>query len=464
MSFMTRLLKASKGPFKHPYIPVFFLAILLYSACSKPPGKIGSEIQPEQSQLDVFLLVTNEVYAHSQPDDSIRTDETTKNLLGSIMDPVFGSSVAGIYSQYKLSLHAHDFGSTPVLDSMVLQLMYMGDSYGDTITPLTVHVYELMEGMEFLDEYYSNTTIPFASKDYANYQFVPRPHDSLHIMEDTIHLTLAPMLRIPLSEELGYKFLNADSLDFESDSAFTQFFKGLYIVTEPVTNGGSINYFNMLTGNENSSKMILYYHNTYPEEFPDSTGPPLNFHFIINQFTPRFNSYEHDFTMAESEFRAQVVNRDTTLGMQKFYTQGMAGVKSIVNLPDLRKTNELDVVAINEAKLIFSGFEEEPFNGAPAQLALVGIQEDGSYLPLIDEGEGPNFFDGTYHSSTNSYTFRITRHIQALISDTTKPNRGLYMFVRGESVNPERFIFNGNFPVSDTASPFRLEILYTLLK
>ena len=201
--------------------------------------------------------------------------------------------------------------------------------------------------------------------------------------------------------------------------------------------------------------MIMYYHN--------DTLDSLNYHYIINQYTPRFNKYEHDFTMAESEFKAQVVGGDTSLGSQKFYTQGIAGVKSIVRLPNLRKTNDLDVVAINEAKLVFSGFEEDPFNGAPSQLALVEIQEDGSYLPLIDEAEGTNYFDGTYKSSTNSYTFRITRHIQSLISDTTKPNNGLYMFVRGESVWPERFIFNGNYPVSDTAA-FRLEILYTLLK
>ena len=454
MSFMTRLLMAIKLLVKHPYSLIFLFFIFLFTSCSKPPGQIGAEIQPEQSQLDVFYLSTNEVYAYSLPDDSIRTDETAVNLLGSIMDPVFGSSVAGIYSQFKLSLYAPDFGTNPVLDSLVLQLLYSGNSYGDSTTPLVAHTYEMLTGLDFLDEYYSNTVIPVASTDYANFQYIPRPHDSTYIGDDT----LAPMLRINLSNvntDLGNKLLHADSLDLKTDSAFTAFFHGLYFVTEPVSEGGSINPFNLLVGNENSSKMIMYYHN--------DTVDSLNFHYIINQFTPRFNKYEHDFTMAESEFKAQVVGGDTSLGLQKFYTQGIAGVKSIIRLPDLRKTNDLDVVAINEAKLVFSGFEEDPFNGAPSQLALVEIQEDGSYLPLIDEAEGTNYFDGTYKSSTNSYTFRITRHIQALISDTTKPNNGLYMFVRGESVRPERFIFNGNYPVSDT-SAFRLEILYTLLK
>jgi hypothetical protein len=467
MNFTTRLLKAIKLLVSHKVFPLFYILVFILASCAKPPGKIGAEIQPEQSQLEVYWFATDSVSAYSLPEDSIRTDEIAVNLLGSIMDPVFGSSVAGIYTQFKLSELKHDFGKTPVLDSLILQLMYVGDSYGDTITPLTVHAYEMTEGLNFLDEYYSNSSVPIDPVDYGNFQFIPQPHDSLHIIIDTTPMVLSPMLRINLSNEnpaLGYKFLHADSIYLQSDSAFTEFFKGLYVVTEPVSQGGSISYFNMLVGRENSSKMILYYHKTYPDEFPDSIGPSENFHFIINQFTPRFNRYEHDFTHASSEFRAQVINRDTTLGRQKFYTQGIAGVKSIVRLPNLRKTNALDVVAINEAKLVFTGFEADPLHGAPDQLALVEIQEDGSYLPLIDEAEGTNYFMGDYHSSTNSFTFRITRHMQALLNDTTKPNNGLYMFIRGESVKPQRFIFNGNLPESDTASPFRLEILYTRLK
>jgi len=453
MSFMIRLLKAIKLLIKHSLI-IFSLIFLLFS-CSKPPGKIGAVIQPEQSKLEVYWSDSSSVFAYSLPDDSIRTDEKSVNLLGSIMDPVFGSSVAGIYSQFLLSASAPNFGPNPVLDSLILQLLYKGDPYGDSVTPLVLHAYELIEDIGFLEDYYSNTVIPVASTDYGNIQFVPRPNDSAVVGEDT----LAPMLRINLSDastDLGYKFLNADTSEMKDNEAFVKFFKGLYLVTEPVNEGGSISYFNLVSGNVNSSKMIMYYHN--------DTVDSLNFHFIVGQYSARFNKYEHDFTFAESDFKNQVVDGDTMLGLQKFYTQGIAGVKSIVRFPYIRNWASLGNIAINEAKLVFSGFEEKPFNGAPPQLAMVEIQEDGTYLPLIDEQEGLNYFDGSYKSSSNDYTFRVTRHIQSLISDTTKPNNGLYMFVRGESTIPERFIFNGNQPVSDTAWPFRLEIIYTQLK
>ena len=474
MSFMTRLLKAIKLLVKHPYFHLFFILVFIFSSCSKPPGKIGGEIQPEQSKLDVDWSDTTTVYAYSLPDDSIQTDESVMgtNLLGSVMDPVFGSTVTGIYSQYKLSAPAPDFGENPILDSLVLHLLYQGDSYGDTSTPLIVHVYEILEGLEYIGDYYSNTIIPVASTDYADFQFVPLTKDSVATifplrnppLNDTATpdtAILAPALRIPLSNittELGYRFLNADTSVLKDSEAFIEFFKGLYCVTEPVNTGGSINYVNLLTGREHNTKMILYYHNVI-----DDTAVYDEFHFIIDPFTPRINKFEHDFTQAGSEFKSQVIDRDTTLGQQMFYSQGVAGVKTLVKFPFIRNWSNLGNIAINEAKLIFSGFETEPYNGAPAQLAMVEVQDDGTYLPIVDELEGQSYFGGRYKSSTNSYTFRITRHIQSLIDDSTKKDNGLAMFVRLATVNPERYIFNGNQPLSDTALPFRLEMIYTTL-
>lgn len=470
MNFMIRLLKANKLLVKNWCFLLTLSFIFLITSCSKPPGKIGAVIQPEQSKLDVFYSDTSTVTAYSLPDDSIRTDEKSLMLLGSLMDPVFGGSVAGIYSQFKLSANAPDFGDDPILDSLVLHLLYTDDTYGDENTPLVVHAYEMLEGIEFLDEYYSNTVIPVASTDYGNFQFVPRPNDSIIIVEpiinpppyDTIEPgidTLAPALRIRLSDAstaLGYKFLNADTSEMKDSDAFVEFFKGLYLVTEPVTEGGSISFLDIISS---SSVMILYYHNVI-----DDTVYPSNFSFIVNQYTPHFNKYEHDFLSGDNEFKAQVINKDASLGVQKFYTQGIAGVKSIVKFPHIRDWAAVGNIAINEAKLVFPGYESTPYNGAPRELGLVEIMEDGTYSTLIDEQEGSAYFDGNYESSSNDFTFRITRHIQSLISDTSKVDYGLYMFVRGESNNPERFIFNGNQPLSDTALPFRLEIVYTELK
>ncbi len=94
---------------------------------------------------------------------------------------------------------------------------------------------------------------------------------------------------------------------------------------------------------------------------------------------------------------------------------------------------------------------------------LLEIGEDGLGIPIVDSEDGGYYFDGEYNESQDLYEFRITRYIQSLISDTTKPNRGLYLFIFGGSVHPERYIFNGDQPEADTTSGVRLEILYTEL-
>jgi hypothetical protein len=70
------------------------------------------------------------------------------------------------------------------------------------------------------------------------------------------------------------------------------------------------------------------------------------------------------------------------------------------------------------------------------------------------------YFGGYYNPDFNSYTFRITRYLQSLISDPTKNHNGLYLIIRGASLYPNRFVFNGNEPLTDTVR-LHLEITYT---
>jgi hypothetical protein len=120
-------------------------------------------------------------------------------------------------------------------------------------------------------------------------------------------------------------------------------------------------------------------------------------------------------------------------------------------------------ISINDAKLVLPGFEPQPYLGEPASLSLVQITSDSTYSILKDQMEGGTYFGGAYKASTNSYTFRLTHYIQSLIQDTTQQNNGLLLYVTSDAITPQRYIFNGNQPASDTLSRARLEILYTKL-
>ena len=449
---MTRLLATSKlNKLKSStflYFSLIFFLIFTLSSCYKPAGQIGDEIQPDQSKLKVFYSDTSTVYAYSIPEDSVRSDELTRNQLGSIVDPVFGNTKASFYTQFALSSLNQEFNYNPVMDSLFLYLYYDG-FYGDTTTQLKVGVYKMEDSISLSEVYYSNIHKAVSPIDYANYSFYPKPYDSIIVDGDT----LPPMLRINLSDvntSLGEYLLKAQPDNLASNEAFQEYFKGLYVTCEQVGSNGSILYFNLL---ETFSRMIIHYHN-------DSTSN-LYYNFLITSGAARVNRYEHDFSTGSPSFKQQVVDGDKALGTQQFYIQGIGGVKSVIKLPFISEWSNLENVAVNEAKLILSGSENPPYNGAPAQVILVRIKEDGSYQILEDNLQFGDYFGGQYKSSVNQYQFRITQYIQERILNPTKPDYGLYLYVYGSSIQPQRFIFNGNQPVNDSLSRLRLEMIYT---
>lgn len=431
------------------YFSILFSFVLLMASCSKPAGEIGAVIQPEDSKLNVFWNDTTTVYAYSEPEDSVRSDNLSRNLLGSTYDETFGNTTIGFFVQFVLTASGHDFGENAQVDSVVLQLKYTGESYGDTSTLLTAHAFELMEMIDNDSIYFSNLNLETGDIDYANFEWLPLPNDSVVVEEDT----LTALIRIPLNNnpELGEKLINAGDA-MEDTEAFQEYFNGLHIVTSPLSNGGSILYFDLVN---NISRMTLYYSNDEQEA--------LRYEYMITSDVARVGKYDHNYENGSASFSQQVFEGDTALGQERFYVQGMGGIMSYIKLPNIQKYSHLGVIAVNEAKLILPGAEADPLYGTPFQLALYTVQEDGSFGYLPDLFEGDEYFGGFYHSSSNSYTFRITRYVQDLISNPTKVDYGIGLFVNNPWVFPERFIFNGNKPVSDTASRFKLEILYTKL-
>jgi uncharacterized protein DUF4270 len=457
MNFMIKLLE--KNNYSGVYTQVIsLLAVLVliisFSSCSKDPGQIGYIIQPDDSKLNVIYSDSTSLYCYSQLLDSIRSDKLSVNAFGSLRDPVFGGTTAGFYVQFNLSSLGHSFTDNKELDSLILQLSYDG-TYGDTNTNLVAHTYEILEEIDIDLAYYSNLQLPVSSIDYSNLSFIPRTSDSVYIVGDT----LPPMLRLNLTDlntDLGNKLLNADSIAMSSTEHFREYFKGLFIQSQPVNEKGVMVYFGLNSTSEaiNGTVLSMYY-------TVDDTVP-LRFDYIVTTATATVNKYEHDYSSASSEFTTQLVDGDTTLGQKKFYVQGYGGVQSIVKFPHIRKWSVDGNIAVNEAKLVLPGFEGDEFFDAPRQLSLFEIVGDGTGTVLPDAGEGGSYFDGEYNESLNQYEFRITRYIQSLISDTTLPSQGLYLSVFGGYVYPERFIFKGNEMGTDTTG-LRLEMLYTRL-
>lgn len=382
------------------------------------------------------------------PVDSVRTDEASMVMLGSIMDPVFGATTAGFYTQLKLSTSAHSFGDNPVLDSLVLSLDYEG-IYGDSTAQITLRVFEMADSINYDSSYYSHETVECYPQELLVHTFVPNLTDSLVADGDT----LPPHLRVDmttLGQSLAEKLLAADTNQMANNDSFLKYFYGLYITAEVAASGGSILYIAPVS---TLSRMTLYYHNDEEDS--------LSFGYNTTTSTARFSHFVHDYSLGSPEFRAQVIDGDTSLGKQICYNQTMAGVKTFIRFPFIRNYYIPGNAAVNEARLFISAVTETGSVLSPAEdIVLVRADGEGGYTILQDQAEGIDYYGGVYDDDKQGYWFRITYTVQDLMR-STDPDHGMELFISGGSINAQRLVMAGPSPVSPIPAENRMKLVIT---
>lgn len=468
---MMRSLSAKLFPWNNPGNPVFFrlksaqpsvfqafLPLLFivfgFSSCKKDPYTLGFSLLPPTDTLAASYSDTATIIAYSVIQDSIRTDKTSTNMLGSLYDPVFGVTTASFCSQVLLSTEDVNFGERPVLDSVVLMLKYAG-IYGDSNALQRVKVFELDEDLSPDSVYYSNHKVKYYNTLLADRTFKPNFKDSIDI-----YGTKVPAhLRINLSQHTNYfgnKILYAPPDALLNNAGFVKFIKGLYIESSPVNSGGALLSFNMSSALTN---LIIYYHH---EDGEDSLG----YSFLMNQYCARINTFDHNnYNEALPEVKNQILNNDTAGGKNLLFLQGLAGTKVKIRIPFIKDYSKSQKIAINNAILILKNFETDTTLSPPPQLYIVQEDSAGHLYYLFDYQEGAAYSGGKYLASDRSYRFRITRHVQKLILDEA-PNNDLYILINNPSASslaPNRLIGSGTEPQPPaiTADKLQLQIIYT---
>lgn len=430
------------------------IGIMAFASCKKSPETIGNNLISDDSFISIYHTDTTEIICHSYL-DSVATDNASNALLGAIKDPIFGNTEAGFYTQFRPSVAGQSFGNNPVVDSLVLQLCLVG-YYGDTTVMQTAHVYELTDSLVFENTYYSHSTVAMGSIDHANgYQFCPRPKTKVHIIgSDTV---TQPIIRIPLSQDLGNYLVNLDTTAYSRPDRFKQHFKGLYVTCATVGLDGAISSINLT--NNTYTLLQLYYHNAAT---PDK---PMRYNFYVTSSDAYFNHFDHDYTQGSPEFVSQLMDGQESLGQSTLYLQTMGGVRAKVLFPNLTHwTDTLEGcrLVVNEAKLILPATTAlmDSIYKAPKNFMLVGFSSDTTTYLLPDYLEGSAFFDGTYNSSKQAVSFRITEYLQQMI-DGKKDNLGLSLGINGAAYNATRYVING--PEASDGEKMRLEVTYSIV-
>lgn len=430
--------------------------LLSFASCRKSADTVGNNLIGESEYIDIFKTDTVAIECHSYL-DSVSTSNPTYALLGATLDPIFGTSEAGFYSQFRFSVAGQSFGASPVVDSIVLQLCLSG-YYGDTMTLQTVHVYELADSLSLNESYYNHSEVDIQPVDHANgYQFRPRPRTKVNVVgTDTLS---QPIIRIPLSQALGQQLLSLDTTVYSLPDSFKKQFPGLYVTCSPVAQNGAISSIN-LTNNE-YTLLQLYYHDA---STPDK---PMRYNYYVTSSDVYFNHIDHDYAQGSPDFTSQVIDGQEALGQQQVYLQTMGGVRAYVKFPNL--THWTDTLAegshlvVNEAKLIVpvAAATLDSVYTAPRSFLLVGFNADSTTYLLPDYYEGNSYFGGTYNSSRRCVTFRVSEYLQSIIMGK-KENYGLSLGINGASYNAQRLVVNG--PEAPEGEKLHLEVTYSIVR
>ena len=407
------------------YISTFcFCALLLTFSCTDP-NLIGLEVQPPSDGITVTLSsVKNNLKLSTISEDSLRSDETSALLLGTITsDYIFGESWADFATQFQLPFNNVDVGSSDTLtvDSVVLALSYAG-SYGNT-DALNIKVYQLTKSIFKDSIYYSKQELNYDVNNLntATYTIL-NTEDSVIVRGEM----KAPHLRLKLDNSLGEIILDASgTADLEDNAQFVAFFKGLYLeAIEATFSGGAIIYFSPSAAN---TKLTIYYQSTNVDS--------LSLDFSLLADAARVNLFN------EKDIAQLVQQADTSTNT---YVQSMAGYKTVVEIENLDSLKTIfKNKAINKVNLNFELDGTDTSNYAPHhRMYLVRVDNEGKDYFLTDYiVEGEEHFGGKLENG--KYSFNITRYFHQLLNNKDYTNK-LYLVSAGGAVNANRTILPKN--------------------
>ena len=440
----------------------FAWVVIAFWSCSDDPSKIGLGILPTGDLVHVMKATDRNIQSYTDHDVTLRTDETGYNLLGTINDPVFGKTATEFASQYRISSYPK-YKKEDHVDSLVYYVAYK-EYYGDSTTPQKFKVYELASDLSFDAKYYQDTDLKSLAKTnaLASLTYIPRfSKDSLTTNspskadpQDTVTHELA----FYLDNSLATKLMTADTTILSDNKLFTNYFKGLYVESEDISQGGAVM---KIIG----SGLVLYFHK-------DNDTTKYLDNFYSNGNAARVNRFHHDYsTTSFATDLGNSASNDTLIYLQT--TGGLHSKITVPNLgswtkliPELADTKDTANLIINQAQLIFTvepTMTDIKVYKTAEQLFLVAIDKaqnlSDSLVRPSDYYLSPAYFGGAYNKTDQTYRFNITRHMQDII-EGKKTNYGFYLETVYKNSMYRRAVLKG----AKSKTGIRLEVTYSKIR
>ena len=431
-------------------IPLLFVV----TSCKEENGEVGMKLQPQDELLNTLFFDTATVEAYSvMQDDSIVTNGVAANMLGYMIDPIFGQVQAGFYVQCRLASFGAQFGEGAASDSLILTLVY-NNPYGDTLSPFRVRVYELQEDLVRGRKYYAHTSLQHDAENLVDENQLSWIYPTPNVKDTAIG---SVVMRIPLKTSFAdSKFISkSNSSEFQSTAAFLNYFKGLYVIADYCQGDGSVVSVNLTNDN---SLLTMYYHN--------NESAQKTYRFVISDSSIRVGYINHnDYQDADADLQAQMQGNTVSASERLFFQTGM-GVKTIVKFPYIQNMFKDKRVIIHRAELVATRIDDSDTNkySVPSSLLVNYYDTTKQYLVTVpDYTLGNDYFGGVYNKKNNEYRIRITKQLQYMLDGGVNADQ-LNMFIAATATRMSRLVVYGTQPATDENKRFRLEVHYSLLQ
>lgn len=421
----------------HPLLILGSFLMLMFVSCEDDPGLSGRELLPSGDNFLVSFDSMELVHGYTRLPDSVRAGYKTYYLLGSIIDPFFGSSRAELVTTVSSSINSKGFGPNAEADSVILYIS-PEEWIGEGIAPIGLHLYEYTEFIQYDSIYFSNMDIngKFRETEIGS---------AMAYWGDTI-------IKIPITDqEFIDKFLGAEDSILSESNYIQELMYGIYLKTDDPGDEGSLLRFDFDLAN---NYLYFYYHN-------DTIDSLNQYYNLDNSTNGRINLFTHDYSGSPLEEYLQNGSNNDSL----MFVQSMGGVSSVIHFPELNHWMDSMPVAINEARVIIpiadSGTTMQQSKYYPESIALYLINADGSFAQVYDNILDPENFGGEFDAASGTYSFSVKVQVQSILAGNVD-NLEMILVPENASISVTRAGLYG-WNARDPGKRIRLEIIYTLL-
>lgn len=409
----------------------FLLATLFTSvACKKKDTAIGKEVLPIDVLLNSGGVDTFQLKTYTIQDDSVRSKDLAAVPIGMMVDPDMGTIQSGVYSQFELAYLNPTIpsGGTIQIDSFVLSLKF-NTSYGHS-GKQRLEIYEMDEKLYKDSVYFNNRTMAVKNQNWVTDNYTTFNNLSKVVVGAD---TLLPQIRVRLDNAKALEIMQhaqSNPADFQTNVAFREYFKGLYITSTAIESGvGMIGSFQWV---DKDSKITIYY---------KIDGAADKMDLVASSTSTSFVKMSHG--IAGSNLEALL--NDPSRGQERFFMKAGRYRAAI----EMNSIKDIPKNAIVHSAYLYLPIEVNALSAfkAPEKIALMLDRYPYSLIDRSSTG---------YQDYIKGYLVDIKAFVQKVVTGSEEGTRLL--------VSPEGFVNTGTraiFNGLNTTNKFRPKLMIT---